>query len=93
MQKSLCRIPKFSAGVPYKKAIANAMYGHIAIQPTIIIGQHGPRWAVSFGENDRFLAILIGCTRRWGFWRDSKHFPTPYPFPSRTAFRRPAQRG
>lgn len=28
MQKSSCRIPQFSAGVPYKKAIAIAMYGH-----------------------------------------------------------------
>jgi hypothetical protein len=33
------------------------------------------------------------CTRRWGFWRDSKHFSTPQHFPSRTAFRRPPQRG
>jgi hypothetical protein len=33
------------------------------------------------------------CTRRWGFWRDSKPFSTPYPFSSRTAFRRPPQRG
>jgi hypothetical protein len=33
------------------------------------------------------------CTRRWGFWRDSKPFSTPQHFPSRTAFRRPPQRG
>jgi hypothetical protein len=33
------------------------------------------------------------CTRRWGFWRDSKPFSTPQHFPSRTASRRPPQRG
>jgi len=33
------------------------------------------------------------CTRRWGFWRDSKPFSTPQHFSSRTAFRRPPQRG
>ena len=33
------------------------------------------------------------CTRRWGVWRDSKPFSTPQHFPSRTAFRRPPQRG
>jgi hypothetical protein len=33
------------------------------------------------------------CTRRWEFWRDFKQFSTPQHFPSRTAFRRPTQRG
>jgi hypothetical protein len=33
------------------------------------------------------------CTRRWGFWRDFKHFSTPQHFPRRTAFRLPPQRG
>jgi len=33
------------------------------------------------------------CTRRWGVWRDSKPFSTPQHFPSRTASRRPPQRG
>jgi hypothetical protein len=33
------------------------------------------------------------CTRRWGFGGIFKHFPAPQHFPSRTAFRRPPQRG
>jgi hypothetical protein len=46
----------------------------------------------------KFKAVLQNapnkaCTRRWGFWRDSKHFSTPQHFSSRTAFRRPPQRG
>jgi len=34
-------------------------------------------WAVSLVSQKR---ANKACTRRWGFWRDSKHFSTPYPF-------------
>jgi len=33
------------------------------------------------------------CTRRWGFCANLKQFSTPQHFSSRTAFRRPPQRG
>ncbi len=32
------------------------------------------------------------CTRRWGFWRDTKHFSTPQHFSSWTASPSPPQR-
>jgi hypothetical protein len=52
-----------------------------------------------YGSNKQKVALAQqqvankACTRRWGFWRNPKQFFTPQHFPSRTAFRRPPQRG
>ena len=64
MLKSSRRIPESSAGDLTKKAISNALYGLQTCHFGSILHLSGGRWAVSFGKNDRSLAIFIGCTGR-----------------------------
>ncbi len=52
-------------------------------------------WVLVFRRR-LFLAPVLAnkaCTRRWGVWRDSKHFSTPQHFFSWTASPSPPQRG
>jgi len=47
---------------------------------------------LDFNATQHSVQANKACTRRWGFWRDSKPFSTPYHFSSWTASPSPPQR-
>jgi hypothetical protein len=88
------RFGKFGSGVLYFRSFG---FCEVSIAKNFVTCKIKSMkgWGLFFGRQ-----VLLNphtpnkaCTRRWGFGGIFKHFPTPQHFPSRTASRRPPQRG